>query len=54
MALMAFMVIMVVPLPPIAMDMLLADEDGTVSAVDGTSVTMDYKKAGTVEHRLFK
>ena len=37
-----------------AMDMLLADEDGTVSAVDGTSVTVDYKKAGTVEHRLFK
>ena len=37
-----------------AADMLLAREDGTVVAVDGTSVTMDYKKAGTVEHPLLK
>ena len=37
-----------------AADMLLASEDGTVTAVDGNSVTMDYKKAGSVEHPLLK
>ena len=37
-----------------AADMLLASEAGTVTAVDGNSVTMDYKKAGTVEHPLLK
>ena len=37
-----------------AADMLLASEAGTVMAVDGNSVTMDYKKAGTVEHPLLK
>ncbi|SVA55626.1 uncharacterized protein METZ01_LOCUS108480, partial [marine metagenome] len=37
-----------------AADMLLALEDGTVTAIDGTSVTLDYKKAGSVEHPLLK
>ena len=37
-----------------AADMLLALEDGTVTAIDGTSVTLDYKKTGSVEHPLLK
>ena len=37
-----------------AADMLLALEDGTVTAIDGTSVTVDYKKTGSVEHPLLK
>ena len=37
-----------------AADMLLADEAGTVVAIDGVSVTMDYTKAGKVTHQLLK
>ena len=37
-----------------AADMLLADEAGTVVAIDGVSVTMNYNKAGKVSHPLLK
>ena len=37
-----------------AADMLLADEAGTVEAIDGVSVTMNYNKAGKVSHPLLK
>jgi DNA-directed RNA polymerase subunit beta len=37
-----------------AADMVLADEAGTVLAVDGVSITVDYRKAGKVTHDLFK
>jgi DNA-directed RNA polymerase subunit beta len=37
-----------------AADMLLADEAGTVEAIDGVSVTMNYNKAGKVVHPLLK
>ena len=37
-----------------AADMLLALEDGTVTAVDGTTVTVDYRKSGSTVHPLLK
>ena len=37
-----------------AADMLLANEAGTVTAVDGTSITVDYAKAGKQTHDLLK
>jgi len=37
-----------------AADMLLALEDGTVTAVDGTTVTVDYRKSGSTVHLLLK
>jgi len=37
-----------------AADMLLALEDGTVTAVDGTTVTVDYRKSGSTVHSLLK
>ncbi|HJP25467.1 MAG: DNA-directed RNA polymerase subunit beta [Acidimicrobiales bacterium] len=37
-----------------AADMLLANEAGTVMAIDGVSVTMNYAKTGTVTHQLLK
>ena len=37
-----------------AADMLLADEAGTVEAIDGVSVTMNYNKSGRVVHPLLK
>jgi DNA-directed RNA polymerase subunit beta len=37
-----------------AADMLLAFEDGTVTAVDGTTVTVDYRKSGSTVHSLLK
>ena len=37
-----------------AADMLLALEDGTVTAVDGTTVTVDYRKSGSMVHPLLK
>ena len=37
-----------------AADMILADEAGTVTAVDGTSITVDYAKAGKRTHDLLK
>ena len=37
-----------------AADMLLAFEDGTVTAVDGTTVTVDYRKSGSTTHSLLK
>ncbi len=37
-----------------AADMVLATEAGTVSAVDGDSITVDYRKAGQVRHALLK
>ena len=37
-----------------AADMLLALEDGTVTAVDGTTVTVDYRKSGSTIHPLLK
>jgi len=37
-----------------AADMLLALEDGTVTAIDGTTVTVDYRKSGSTVHPLLK
>ena len=37
-----------------AADMLLAFEDGTVTAVTGTTVTVDYRKSGSTVHSLLK
>ena len=37
-----------------AADMLLAFEDGTVTAVTGTTVTVDYRKSGSTVHPLLK
>ena len=37
-----------------AADMVLATEAGTVLAVDGDSITVDYRKAGQVRHALLK
>jgi len=37
-----------------AADMLLALEDGTVTAIDGTTVTVDYRKSGSTVHLLLK
>ncbi|GIT75683.1 MAG: hypothetical protein Ct9H300mP31_02140 [Acidimicrobiaceae bacterium] len=37
-----------------AADMLLALEDGTVTAVDGTTVTVNYRKSGSTVHPLLK
>ena len=34
--------------------MILADEDGVVTEVDGRAITMEYRKAGRVTHRLHK
>mgnify|MGYP001607032308 CR=1 FL=1 len=35
-------------------DLVLAQEDGTVTVVSGDSITVDYKKLGKVTHRLQK
>ena len=37
-----------------AADVILADEAGVVSEVTGTSITVEYNKAGTVSHELLK
>ncbi len=37
-----------------AADMILADEDGTVTEVDGRSIVVDYKKSGKTTYRLHK
>ena len=37
-----------------AADMILAEDDGTVAAVDGDSITMQYKSAGKKIYRLLK
>ena len=37
-----------------AADVVLASEDGVISEVTGTSITVEYKKAGTVSHELLK
>ncbi|MBM3662990.1 MAG: DNA-directed RNA polymerase subunit beta [Actinobacteria bacterium] len=37
-----------------AADMIIATEDGTVTEVDGRSITVDYKKAGRTTYRLLK
>ncbi len=37
-----------------AADMIIAKDDGTVAEVDGTSITMEYKKLGKVIYRLLK
>jgi DNA-directed RNA polymerase subunit beta len=37
-----------------AADMILAEEDGTVVSVDGTSIVVDYKKSGKRTYRLHK
>jgi DNA-directed RNA polymerase subunit beta len=37
-----------------AADMVLAEDDGVVTDVDGTSITLDYKKLGKRVYRLLK
>ncbi|MBK5224539.1 MAG: DNA-directed RNA polymerase subunit beta [Acidimicrobiia bacterium] len=37
-----------------AADMILAEDDGTVTAVDGTAITMEYKGSRKKIHRLLK
>jgi DNA-directed RNA polymerase subunit beta len=37
-----------------AADMVLADDDGTVSEVDGNAITVEYKTAGRKVYRLLK
>ncbi len=37
-----------------AADMIIAEEDGQVIAVDGTTITVDYKTAGRKVYRLLK
>lgn len=37
-----------------AADVILADEDGVVTEVTGTNISVEYKKAGTLSHQLLK
>ena len=37
-----------------AADMIIADDDGVVAEVDGTRITVEYKKAGKRTYRLLK
>ncbi|MDH3753354.1 MAG: DNA-directed RNA polymerase subunit beta [Acidimicrobiia bacterium] len=37
-----------------AADMVIAEDDGVISNVDGTSITVEYKKLGTRMYRLLK
>lgn len=37
-----------------AADMVIAEDDGVVAEVDGTSITMEYKSMGKVVYRLLK